>query len=229
MEGRYRKNKSKTGSRFYILMSIVFVFVMFKWGIPLFVNIVSGPESKSEQSAYSDSIPPQTPVLSALPEATNSSSLTVSGFTQPSATCQLVLNDAVTDEVTADVQGYFEFLTKLSSGDNTVMISAKNEQGLSSQSQINVVNYDNSAVKISEVSPSDGESIFGLNNKNIKVSGKINKEKAVVLVNGAWASVSGGVFSSNFTLNDGDNEIKIEVTDSAGNTTSTTIKVKYLP
>lgn len=230
MEGRYRKNKSKNSSRFYILMSVIFVVVMFKWGIPLFVSFVSGPDSKAEIGVYSDNLPPQTPILSAIPEATNSSSLTINGYTQPKAVCQLILNDALTSEVTANEQGYFEFLTKLTSGENSLVVNAKNDLGLTSQSSTNIVNYDSTAIKITNLSPADGESVFGINNKNIKITGKINKDQATVLINGSWANLnSDGEFTANMTLNDGENEIKIEVTDKAGNSTNSMTKINYIP
>lgn len=229
MRGQYRAKKERGRSRFYILLSIIFVAIMLKWGIPAFLNTVSGPEMQKKQSLNEkDIIPPQQPVLSAVPEATNSAKITLQGYTESGAQVELMVNDVVSGQTTADDSGLFSFDTTLKTGSNTIIVTAKDAAGNASMSPTTTITYDNTPVKLTVDSPKDGDTFFGQTNQTVTVSGKVSKSDSQVLVNNNFAQVgSDGAFSYRMTLTDGDNPIHVVATDKSGNTDDAMLTVVF--
>lgn len=229
MAGRYRTSREKNRSRFYIFLSIIFVLVMFKWGIPFFVNIIAG-KGEVKQNQDKDVIPPQSPVLSALPEATNSSSLLVEGYTEAGASLDLLINDSVSTASEAGGDGSFSMVGTLASGSNRVYLRATDKSGNTSTSEVKMVTFDNKEIGLSIVSPRDGSEFFGKNNRVIDISGEVNKPDSQVIINSSFVVVGkNGNFTHRFQLADGDNEIKIVASDKAGNMAEKIIKILYTP
>ena len=107
---------------------------MFKWGVPLFMDLVAGSGGK-RVNTEKDIIPPQSPVISALPDATNSASLVIDGFTEKGASVELVLNDVMEKVSTADDSGVFSFEATLKIGQNRIQLMAKDVAGNESMSE----------------------------------------------------------------------------------------------
>jgi len=229
MAGRYRQDKEKNRSRFYILLSIIFVFVMIKWGVPGLVSMMAGTGGE-RPSDIEDTIPPQTPIISALPEATNSSQVTVSGYTEGGATLELVLNDVTTINDTAKEDGSFSLPASLKDGTNTILIKAKDQTGNESVSQITSMVFDNKPVEITITSPKDGSEYFGKNNRVVDINGDVSKSNAQLTINNSFVIVSSdGAFTHRYQLADGENQIKVQAIDLAGNSSSKEIKISYTP
>lgn len=229
MAGRYRQSQNKNRSRFYIMLSVIFVVVMFKWGIPLLMNLVAGNGGERAVTGK-DIIPPQSPIYSALPDATNSARIIVEGFTEAGANVQLMLNDTLDKAIKADETGAFKMETVLIAGQNKIQLKAKDEAGNESTSEASLVNFDNKPVDLVVTSPKDGSEYFGKNSQTIDIIGSVNKTGTTVLLNGSYVQVSrDGSFSSRFSLSGGDNNLKLSATDAAGNTDEQTIKVVYTP
>jgi len=229
MSGKYRQTQNKSRSRFYIFLSIVFVAVMIKWGIPLFMNLVAG-NGASRVDNVKDIIPPQEPLISALPEATNSSFVTVEGYTENLASVELLLND-LTDKITkADESGLFSLGVVLSSGQNRIQVRAKDEAGNESMSGVSLVTFDNKPVELVVTSPKDGNEYFGKLNQVIDIKGSVDKKDVQVLVNNSFVSVnSEGNFVHRIMLSDGENTLTIKASDKAGNMTEKALKIIYTP
>lgn len=229
MAGRYRTSKEKNKSRFYIFLSIVFIVVMFKWGVPFFVNTIAGTGSV-RQNQDKDVIPPQPPVLSALPEATNSSSLSVEGYTEAGASLDLLINDSISVTGKAGDDGSFSILGSLLAGSNRVYIRATDASGNSSTSEVKMVTFDNKPIELTITSPKDASEFFGKNNQVIDISGLVSKVDSEVVVNNSFVVVDkDGKFTHRFQLAGGNNELKIVASDHAGNTAEQTIKILYTP
>jgi hypothetical protein len=229
MAGRYKQSQNKNKSRFYILLSVIFVIVMFKWGIPLFMNLVAGAGAQ-RISTGKDIIPPQTPVISALPDATNSASLILEGFTEAGATIELLLNDKVDKMDKADVNGAFQFGTLLVSGQNRIQLRAKDEANNESMSEVFLIDLDTKPINLSITSPKDGSEYFGKLNQIVDIKGEIDKSGCQLTINNSFVQVDrNGVYIHRFMLAGGENSIRIVATDKAGNTTLQTLKLVYTP
>lgn len=229
MPGRYKQSKNRKKSRFYILLSIIFVVVMFKWGIPLFMDFVAGNGAQKVNTIV-DIIPPQSPVISALPEATNSANVVIEGFTEKGAQIELLVNDLVEKISVADETGAFTFESSLISGQNRVQLRAKDAAGNESMSEVSLVVFDNKPVELTVASPKDGSEYFGKNNQVIDINGSVNKTEAQVLINNSFVLVNrDGSFIHRFMLAGGENTIKVVALDKAGNTTEKNLKLVYTP
>lgn len=228
--GKYRDTKEKNRSRYYILLSIVFIFVLIKWGIPAFINYMSGPTVKNNNSSYTDVIPPQIPQLSAVPDATNSASFEVTGYTEKGVDVALFINDALADTKKSDDNGAFVLDGKLDAGQNRMFVKATDSAGNSSQSDARLINYDNKPVELTIDSPKDGNQYFGSNSQTIDIVGTVSKPDSNVTVNGSFVFVGkDGSFDQRFQLSNGDNNLKVIAVDTAGNTVEKDLKVVFIP
>jgi hypothetical protein len=202
---------------------------MVKWGVPLFVNLVAGPTATkgSLTSGDDDNIPPQTPIISALPEATNSARIRVEGFTEPKVEIWLWRNEEMLMTAQSDDSGSFGFDLDLTEGENRIQVKARDSQGNESESTIKTVVFDKSEIVITIESPADNSEIFGKTNQNLTVIGKVSKPEASVSVNGNFARVdSQGKFGATIRLNEGDNTVVVRATGRAGNTAEKIITVR---
>lgn len=229
MAGRYRTSKETNRSRFYILLSIIFVIVMIKWGVPFFVNTIAG-NGGTRQNQDKDIIPPQSPVLSALPEATNSAEILVEGYTEAEASLDILINDNIVLVEKAGEDGSFSAVAPLTAGSNRVNVRATDEAGNISSSEVKIVIFDNKPIELTITSPKDGAEFFGKNNQVIDIAGEINKVDSEVIINNSFVLIDkDGKFSHRYQLANGNNEIKVLASDTAGNTAEKMITILYTP
>lgn len=229
MIGRYRRSQQKGKSGFYIFLSLVLIIVMIKWGFPLFVKVIAGKGAEVSRD-IADIIPPQSPILSALPEATNEATIAVDGFTENGAKLELMINDTLNKVGTANPDGSFSFQPILVNGSNRVQVRAIDAANNSSLSEIKIVVVDKEPVVLTVTSPKDGTEYIGKNSQSIEISGKVSKSGAMVVANGSFVDVNkDGTFLHRLLLQNGNNSIKIVASDKAGNTDEKTIPVTYTP
>lgn len=229
MAGRYRNSQEKNRSRFYILLSVILVFVLFKWGIPVFVNLVAGTGS-IVQNQDKDVIPPQAPILSALPEATNSASLLIEGYTEANASLDILINDKISLTDKAKEDGTFATIATLAMGSNRVQVRAADEAGNISISEVKIVLFDSKPIEVTIISPTDGTEFFGRNSQIVDIRGEVNKPEAQVIINSSFVLVGkDGSFTHRFQLQNGSNEIKVVASDKAGNTAEKIFTLIYTP
>lgn len=177
-----------------------------------------------------DIIPPQSPVISALPEATNSSRISIEGYTEAGANVELLLNDEVNKITKADTNGYFLFDSPLISGQNRVQLRAKDEAGNESMSEVSLVTFDSKPVDITISSPRDGSEFFGKNNQVVDIKGEVDKDDTQVTINSSFVMVNrDGTFVHRFMMSNGENEVKVTAVDPAGNTTEKSFKLFFTP
>ena len=229
MVGRYRASKEKSKSRYYVLLSIVFVIVLFKWGIPLFIQVVAGNGSP-RQNTDKDLIPPQAPTLSALPEATNSASLLVEGYTEASTSLDFLVNDhlSLTDKAKED--GSFSSIVTLDADSNRVQVRATDEAGNISISEVEIVQLDRKPIEITITSPKDGTEFFGKNKQVVDIKGETNKKDSQIIINSSFVVIEkDGNFVQRIQLLNGNNEIKVVASDKAGNSTEKVFNLVYTP
>lgn len=230
MTGKYRKSAEGNRSRFYILLSIVFMVVMFKWGIPYFVNIVGGKGGSKANTQQTDIIPPQSPTFAALPEATNSATIIVEGYTEGGTSLSLLVGDVAVMTDKAKDDGSFSFAAPLEPGTNRIQIKATDLAGNTSSSEIKLVIYDNKPLDLTITSPKDGSEYFGKNSQVVEIKGSVSKADSSVLVNNSFAVTDkDGAFSQKVQLIKGGNTIKIVASDKSGNSSEVTLNLSYTP
>lgn len=227
--GKYRRTQEKNRSRFYLFLSVVLVIVMIKWGVPLFVNILAG-KGVAVDKTEKDVIPPQSPALSALAEATNSSSLLVEGYTEGKAKLELLVNDVLETTGVAKDDGSFGLNGNLKNGANRIQVRATDESGNASLSEIKIITVDKEPLELTIASPKDGTEYFGKNSQTVEIVGKTNKTNVQVIANNSFVDVNrDGTFAHKLLLNAGENNIKLIASDKAGNVDEKSIRVTYTP
>ncbi len=227
---RFSARKGKGGSGLiWGILAIVFLVVMFKWGMPWFINVLAGPSGPKAASVNptEDVVPPQIPVLSPLVEATNSATIKVDGFTQAKVEVDAFINDQQVANTNSDDQGKFKLEFKLNDGSNKIQVKAKDKAGNVSRSVVKTVVFDKKGVDVTIDQPKDGSEIFGQNSQNVTFTGKVTKTDATVTINGNYARVdANGNFNLVVSLSQGDNNVSVKATDKAGNTVEKVVKVK---
>jgi bacillopeptidase F len=203
---------------------------MFKWGIPLFMNLVAVNGAQRVDTSK-DIIPPQSPIISALPEATNSARLYIEGFTEAEANVELLLNDQTDKMVKASGTGEFVFdSVLLIAGQNKIQLKAKDEAGNESLSEVTLIDYDNKPIELTIASPKDGSEYFGKINQVIDIKGSVDKANSQVTINNSFVQVDrSGAFLHRFMLSGGENIIKVVVLDKAGNSAEKSFRIIYTP
>jgi len=228
--GGYRKRKRRSLSRLYFLMALVFALAMFKWGFSGLIKVISetgGGDTKIID--LNDVVAPQTPVISALPEATNSAQIKIEGYTEAEVEVGYLVNNRKVISEQADEKGFYKAILDLEDGENLIQVTARDQAGNESISKLVKVIYDFEAPEIKVAFPTERQEFFGVQKQNIAVYGEVSEADADLRINNTFVSLdSNGLFDQQVRLNEGENEIKLVATDLAGNQAEETIKVSYV-
>ncbi len=229
---RIEEKRDKRTAFLYIVYAIVFLFLLFKFGLPYAVKLIGFVGEFKNASLVTepeDKTPPPPPTFSNLPRITNTQTLEITGTTEPGVNVILTVNGR-DSEVLANSNGSFSFTVNLSDGENTISAKSKDGAGNTSvQNTVEKVVLDTIAPLLEITTPSDGTSFYGTKQKQQTIVGTTD-EDAIVQINGRRAIVEvGGSFSLNYGLSDGENLITITAEDLAGNKTETSLTVNFTP
>lgn len=211
-----------------ILLALFMIF-MVTIGLPLLINgsvfigkLFGGGDRDTENSAQAlgDFS------INEIPTATNSAVIQVSGKVENLKTIEVYLNDDKNDEL--DVEDEQEFSTKISTlqqGVNEIyFVGRVKDSTASKKSPIYTITFRNQkpSLEISEpqnnhVTPRDEIAVKGKTDPNVTVT--VNDSPVIV--------DASGNFQTSVKLKEGENKIKIVVQDSAGNSDSKEVTVKY--
>lgn len=231
LERLSQKEETKVIKRIVYLsiFSIILAIFLMTLGVPLlgkfadFLNIVFRKNNVSQVDSTSA---PLAPNLDTLPQATNSATLTVTGFAQDETTVAVFDNMQKVGETKVE-NGKFQFenLT-LTEGGNEISAKAISTSGQESDFSENIkVMFDKTPPRLDVESPADGQS-FSQNNR-IQVTGQTDRD-AQVYANGFLASVdSEGKFEVSVPVSEGESTIEIKAIDEAGNVKVETRKVNF--
>ena len=169
------------------------------------------------------------PDLEPLGSATNSAKINVSGFSSvDNSQVKLYINGVLADTTRVNNKNEFTFRNvSLEDGENEVKAKTVADNGKESDfsSSFTIV-YRNKAPELTIDYPQDGQTVKD-NQQTLR--GKTDAGSKVT-VNGFWAIVDDkGSFTYNIKLQDGDNTLKLQATDPAGNTTDKELKVIFSP
>jgi hypothetical protein len=218
---------------FFGFLTIVFLLLLIFLGIPALIKMaifLGEIRSSSQPVKTEDVLPPAPPIISPLPEATNSAQIVLRGFAEPGATVEVFLNGSSKAKLVVEKNGEFSSSKiTLTSGRNEIMAQAIDSAGNASQNSAKmIIYYDLSAPKLTISEPPDGSDYYGEENQ-IKIAG-ITEEGAAVTINGRLIVINqDGSFETTLNLKEGGNPIKIVATDQAGNQTEKEISVNYSP
>jgi len=224
------EQKTKKNLALSVLGIILIVLLILKFGIPLLVNLslfLSGSQNKAETIVQNPLfIAP--PVLDSFPEATASANIIISGIASKQQTINLYINNDLTNTTKAGDNGRFSFKETIKQGENTIQAKAVMGEKESDFSNIIVTAFKNAPPSLNVNFPTDDQSYS--KDQNIADIRGITDTDVKVTVNGFWAITDdSGNFSYSLPLQDGENKIKVEAVDIAGNKTGKEIRVTYSP
>lgn len=229
VRGRYKVRGEKRKSRFYLVLSLLFLVVMLVWGFPLLLDFAARGGGQRISGGGDDVIPPQKPIFSALVEATNSAQISVAGYTEAGAEVSLWLNEVNQETIKADESGGFDFKVALKIGENELYARARDQAGNESLSDTKIVVFDNEPLTIILERPADGATFYGISEQNMEIMGSVNKQDARIYINGSYVSYDKeGKFSQRLKLTEGENKIVISGRDKAGYESQIEMSVNYV-
>ncbi len=228
LAGREEKDVIK---RIFVLsvISLLIIVLFFTTGIPFlgkFADLMDSVFGNNKQDVNSSTIVPQIPIIDTLPKFTNSSTITVTGFSSNSVRVEIFIDGQKTGETNVD-SGRFKYESlKLLEGENNISAKAFNTIGGESDfSEAMKIVFSSKEPKLEITAPFDSQEFSG--NNRIKVEGTSQKD-AQVFANGFLANVSvEGKFDVTIPLAEGENNLEIKAVDEAGNTKIVTVKVVF--
>ncbi len=218
----------------YILLAIIILGTTLFLGIPVLIRVavffaeIRGSSLPIEQT---DVLPPPPPQINLLPEATDNQSIEISGSAEAGATVEIYLNDKKITAVVSNNDS--EFLTeklRLEEGRNSLYAIAIDKAGnQSSSSQKQYIWFDNQPPELTINSPEDRASFYGDQEKSVTIQGKTESGVSLTLNDRLIIVNDEGDFSTTYSLNQGENQLKFVARDRAGNKTETEITLIYFP
>lgn len=215
-------------------IGIVFLtFLVWKFSF-FFLDKLGTPVSKdkinnSQTDQTINFIP--APILYPLPQATNSSTIKISGYSlDKKGIIELFINDSVKAKTVLKDDSSFNFDNiALDNGQNIIKVRLKNNsEKFSNFSDPYTTSFIKDGPKLEIKTPEQG-AIFSHDDNQIYIQGLTDQENKVT-INNYWAIVdSQGNFSYLLTLKNGENNIEITAQNQAGVKSTKNLKVTYQP
>lgn len=243
MGNKYRSRRqirkiARNSRRNFIVTLVLIVLLAYgtvNWVLPSFINgigFVKNNLSPSEKiiRQTSDSALLAPPVLNIPYEATNTAQIGITGYATANSKVKLYLDDQLKDTVDTLENG--DFVVKnleLSLGTNNIYaktLDEKNVESLSSKT-IRVI-YDDEKPSLILNEPEDNKQIQG-GDKRVKFSGKSELGVQIFINDNQIIVDKDGNFTTELTLNDGDNDFNVRAKDKASNSSEISRRVTYQP
>lgn len=215
----------------YVILSIITGVVLLFIGLPILIKFASfiGTFKKSNELVeIQDTTPPAPPQFDEIVEYTNKQSINITGKTEAGATVVIRANNKESETI-ADKDGFFSYLFKLETGENSIDARARDDSSnISTTTKLYKISFDNQPPTIEIESPGNGDSFYGSNQRQLVIKGKIDENEAELTINGRYTSVNeDGLFTFAITLEEGQNNFEIKAIDLAGNESSTSFYVNF--
>lgn len=213
-------------------LTLILLVAIALWGIPFlirFAAFLGEVRQTTESEVTEDKIPPPSPQFSAIPEATNSALINLSGFSEPNSKVKIYLNDQLVAETQADQNGEIQIeKIHLQKGKNVLYAVAIDEaRNESEPSEAIEILFDDKPPNLEISSPADNETVY---DQKIEIKGETESDQIKVTVNDHLVLVEKeGKFTYTYELAEGENKINIIAEDPAGNKTEKTLTVTYKP
>ena len=203
------------------------LFIVFA-GLPLLAKLAVGLsliKGETKTANESRNNPIFAPVIDSLPSATNSGTISISGYSDKEREIILSVNGEEQEQNMTDDEGKFKFrAVKITPGENKISLKAKYKDQTSESAEFSIA-YKKDPPKLEISEPSDGQTIH--NDANITIKGVTDPGSKISINDRLVIVERDGNFSFPESLHDGENEFKITATDDAGNTNEDDIKINY--
>lgn len=236
---RYKARKLAKRSRrnFVVTLFLIalLIYATLAWLLPFIINSVGfikgnlSPTKKIvAESPENSSLAP--PVLNIPYEATNTAQINIKGYGTSNSKVEIFLDDSKKDIVDVSEDGTFEFKNiELVIGTNNIYGKSVDEKNKESRpSKTFKIIYDNEKPKLDIGEPEDGKKIQG-GDKKIKIAGKTEMGAQIYINDSQIIVDKDGNFSSEQSLNEGDNNFNIKAIDKASNSSEVQRRVIYNP
>jgi hypothetical protein len=230
--GRTEEKKARKRIQIAILGSIAILVFVALFGLKLLVGfsvLVDKARGGTAQPTPSQGVI-LPPTLDALPDATNSATLIISGKATPKLQVIVYLNASEYQRATVADDGTFS-MHDVPVDEGQVSVSAKltdDKNNVSELSNVITTTVDRKPPKLTVDKPSDNATVNDGTHR-VLVEG-LTDDDARVTVNGRIVVTrSDNTFSYQMSINDGKNDLAIVATDAAGNQTKVDRSVTYQP
>lgn len=122
------------------------------------------------------------------------------------------------------VDGAFTLTVDVPPQGGTISVRAVDEAGNMSPDRSLTIEVDAEAPRLASVEPADGASVV---TPTLVIRGTASEPLTRASVSGTAAETDGAAFSASVELNEGSNTLVVSLTDRAGNTTETSLRVTY--
>lgn len=231
-----RKLTQQSRRNFIITLTLIALLAYFtiNWLLPFLVNGIGSvkknltPSQKVKADILNSSLAP--PVLNIPFEATNSAQINIKGYATADSKVSVFLDDQKIDTVDVSSDGSFEITNiQLVLGTNNIYGKSIDDNSQESPpSKLIKIIYDNEKPSLKINEPEDNKRIQG-GDKKVKFSGNTEVGSHVFINDSQIIVDKDGNFSSDQSLNEGDNEFAIKAVDTASNTAELSRKVSYQP
>jgi len=228
---RREKNKLVKQTVLGVVFSIVILLLFLFFGLPNAPRIVGLLAGQEGNFAVNDDIPPQVPVIYLTERDVNLAKFTVQGFTEADSQVIVIYNGQELEPIKADSAGAFELELGLSEGENTIAaVSVDQAENRSAQSKTETVNLDTEVPELTFAEGIvDGMNIIGKDKQTFILSGQTEPSAKITINDRFLFAKADGSFSYSYRLQEGDNQLKIQVDDKAGNQLVKNLKLVFKP
>lgn len=237
MRYRYRaaKRAAKKSKYNFVATIIIIAFLLFatiNWILP---NLIQGlgfirglfsTQTPKQTTTQSSTLAP--PVLNIPYEATNTAQINIKGYSTPKSKVSIYIDDNLQDSTDTLEDGTFELKDiSLNLGTNNIYGKTSDANLESLPSKTIKVIYDSEKPNLEIDEPEDGKEIQG--ERKIKIMGKTERAAKVFVNESRIITNPDGTFSTDYSLNDGENILTIKAEDEAFNFTEIERRVIFKP
>jgi hypothetical protein len=207
-----------------LIGALIFLFVVMPQVVQLFFRSFGAGDLNFKQE---DTIPPQIPIISSPPEATDQEKVKLTGFGEAESRVAVVVNGEEMARVAIDDQGNFSYTLELTEGENLISLHGVDEADNESRTRDFVIVLDTEMPSLAFEDLDEGRQIVGRDNQNMNIRGETEPNSQLTLNERSVFVRSDGTFTAQFYLVEGDNTLKFMVVDQAGNRTEREVRVSF--
>jgi len=228
---RLDRHQQKEFQRKVMILGIAFIVLLtllIGIGLKVILNLgtIVGPKDSASKDSSSQDQLFATLSIDQVPEATNSASFIISGSSTNLDEVAVLLNDkpVKTIDVTKE-PNFTQEVMGLIKGKNKLQLKGRVANNkLIKETEAHTVFYSNDKPKLDISEPTDNSKIY---KRDLKVAGSTNAGNSVKVNDRPVVIYSGGNFNATVQLNEGENKVKIDAQDNAGNIQTKALTITY--